>query len=73
MELFSIFLNTLIFIVSLQEHEKSLLSICFALFVTSNVLKTLRSPISMASFVLYPRQNIPNNTTPTFTEVGGVT
>ena len=53
---------------SLKEHEKSLLIICFALFVA-----IIRSAKSVASFAMYSSKNIPKNITPTFTEVGGVT
>ena len=35
-DFFSISLYTFTIIVSLQEHEKSLLSICFALFIANN-------------------------------------
>ena len=57
---------------SLQEHEKCLLSICFALFVANNAYKSFRRAKSVACFVLI-KKLIPNNTTPTFQEVGRVT
>ena len=58
---------------SLQEHEKCLLSICLALYVENNHLKiiSLRKTCGLFSSVF--KKSIPNNTTPTFQEVGGVT
>ena len=43
-------------IVSLQEHDKCLLSICFALFVVNNAQKSFRRAKSMACLVLYSRR-----------------
>ena len=40
---------------SLQEHEKCLLSICFALFVANSAFKSFRRA-SVACLVLYPRK-----------------
>ena len=58
---------------SLQEHEKCLLSICFALFVANNALKSFRRAKKCGLFSSLFRKIIPTNTTPTFQEVGGVT
>ena len=44
------------FIYSLEEHEKCLLSICFALFVANNALKSFRRAKSVACLVLYSRK-----------------
>ena len=41
---------------SLQEHEKSLLSISFALFVANNALKSFLGAKSVACLVLYSRK-----------------
>ena len=50
------------------------MSLCFALIVASNAYKSFRIAQSVASLVLYSKKkNIPNNTTPTFQKVGGVT
>ena len=56
---------------SLQEHEKCLLSICFALIVASYAIKSFRRAKNVTCLVLIEKV-IPNNTTPTFQEVGGV-
>ena len=58
---------------SLQEHEKSLLSICYALFVANNELKSLCRAKSCGLFSSVFKKIIPYYITPTFTEVGGVT
>ena len=56
---------------SLQGHEKSLLSICFALFI-ANCIKIISSR-KMCGFISSVfKKIISNNTTPTFQEVGGV-
>ena len=58
---------------SLQEDEKYLLSIYFALFEANNAYKSFRRARNVACLVPYSKKIIPNNTTPTFQEVGGVT
>ena len=58
---------------SLQEHEKYLLRICFALFVKNNAKKFISSRKKCGLFSSVFKKMIPNNTTPTFQEVGGVT
>ena len=57
---------------SLQEHEKILLSICFALFVANNAKKIISSRKKCGLFRSVFKKSIPNNTSPTFTEMGGV-
>ena len=57
---------------SLQEHEKCLLGICFALFVANNAYKSFRRAKTWLISSVF-KKIIPNNTTPTFQEVGGVT
>ena len=56
---------------SVQEHEKSLLSICFALFVAKKSIKIISSRKNCGLFSIVFKKIIPNNTTPTFLEVGG--
>ena len=58
---------------SLQEHEKCLFSICFALFVANIAYKSFRRAKKRGLFSSVFKKTIPNNTTPTFQEVGGVT
>ena len=58
---------------SLEEHEKCLLSIGFALFVANNAKKHFFSHKKCGLFSSAFKKIIPNNTTPTFQEVGGVT
>ena len=60
---------------SLQEHEKRLLRICFGLFVANNAYKSFLGAKSVACLVLIARffPNTVNTTIPTFQEVGGVT
>ena len=41
---------------SLQEHEKFLLSICFALFVSNNAYKSIRHAKRVACLVLFSRK-----------------
>ena len=57
---------------SLQEHEKCLLSICFALFVANNAYKPFGPAKKCGLFSSVFKKIVPNNTTPTFKEVGGV-
>ena len=58
----------------LQEHEKCLLSMWFALFVGINqCIKIILSRKKCGLFSSVFKKIIPNNTTPTFQEVGGVT
>ena len=52
--------------------QKCLLSVCFALFVTNNV-KIISSCKMCRLFSSVFKKIIPNNTTPAFQEVGGVT
>ena len=58
---------------SLQKHEKCLLSMHFALFVANKCIKiiSLRKKCGLFSSVF--KKIISNNTTPSFQEVGGVT
>ena len=68
MLLFSIFLYTFTINCVTTGAQKCLLSICFALYVANNAYKLfLRAKSSVFKKI------IPNNTTPTFREVGGVT
>ena len=57
---------------SLQEHKKCLLGICFALFVANNTIKGISSRKKCGLFSSVFKKIIPNNTTLTFQEVGGV-
>ena len=58
---------------SLQEHDKGLLSICFALFIANNAYYIISSR-KMCSFISSVSKKINlNKITPTFQEVGGVT
>ena len=72
MGLFSIFLYTFTINCFTTENKKKL-SICFALFIANNFLKSISSR-KMCGFIgsLFKKM-IPYNTTPTFREVGGVT
>ena len=56
-----------------QEHEKCLLSISFALFVANNAKKIISSRKNCVLFGYVFKKIIPNDTSPTFLEVGGVT
>ena len=58
---------------SLQEHEKCLWSICFALFVAKKCIKIISSSKKCGLFSPVFKKIIPNNATPTFQEMGGVT
>ena len=58
---------------SLQEHEKSLLSVRFFFIYSQQCIKIISSR-KMDGFISPVfKKIIPNNTTPTFQEVGGVT
>ena len=57
---------------SLQEREKCLLSICFALFLANNAYKSFRRAKKCGLFSSVFKKIIPNNTISTFQEVGGV-
>ena len=52
-----------------RSTKKSLLSIFFVLFIANNALKSFRRAKYVALLVPHSK-NIPNNTTPTFQEVG---
>ena len=57
---------------SLQEHEKCLLSICFALLdQTMHQNYFVAQKCGLFSYVF--KKIIPNKTTPTFQEAGGLT
>ena len=58
---------------SIQEHEKRKLGICFALFVSNKAYKLFRSAKKCGFFRSVFKKIIPNNITPTFQEVGGLT
>ena len=59
---------------SVKEHEKCLLSICFVLFGASiPCIKIISSRKKCGLFNSVLKNIIPNNTTSTFQEVGGVT
>ena len=58
---------------SLQEHDKCLLSICFALFAANIAKKIISLRKKCGFFSSVFKKIIPNNTNPTFQEVGGVT
>ena len=73
MGLFSIFLDTFTVNLSLQEHEKCLLSFCFAFFCSEQCIQIISSRKNCGLFSSVFKKIIPNNTTPTFLEVGGVT
>ena len=45
----------------------------FCFIYSEQYIKSFRSAKSVACLVLYSRKNIPNNTTPTYQENGGVT
>ena len=58
---------------SLQKHEICLLSKNFILFAANNVLKTFCLAKNVDLFSSVFKKIIPDATTPTFQEVGGVT
>ena len=58
---------------SLQEYEKCILSIYFTLFVANISIKIISSRKKCDFFSSASKKIIPNNTTPTFQEVDGVT
>ena len=74
MGIFAIFLYTLTINLCHYKHEFEicLLSICYASFVVNNVFKNISSRRNVDLFTSVLK-NIPNNTTPSFQEVGGVT
>ena len=72
-DFFRFFYILLLLIVSLQEQEKCLLSIWFALFAANKCIKSHFVAQMCGLFSSVFKKSIPNNTTPTFQELGGVT
>ena len=57
----------------LQEHEKCLFKYMFCLICSEQRIKIILSRKKCGLFISVFKKIIPNNTTPTFQEVGGVT
>ena len=73
MGIFSILLFTFTINCVTTGARKCLLSICFAFFCGEQCIKIISSRKKCGLFSSVFKKIIPNNTTPTFQEVGGVT
>ena len=58
---------------SLQEHEKKPIEYTFCFICSEQCIKIISSRKKCGVFSFVFKKIIPNNTTPTLTEVGGVT